>query len=357
MKKIIYGTTALLAAGVISTAANAAEPIKLQLGGFADWMVGYADLSGDFEAKDLADNNTKYNSVDVRGDVEIHFNGETQLDNGLKVGVHVELEGGQTTGETVDDSYMYAEGGLGRVILGSTYNASTMLHVSAPDVGGLGVDETNLQYFMPIDVDGIDATYSYTDVNANKIIYVSPSINGASLAVSYSASSDNDGGNEDVNTYTAGGSDSTPETWAFSGLYAKEFGEVGFTGTAGYAQYTQTGAGETVDDYNAGVEFTYAGYTFGGAYRVAQGEDATGDATVWNVGLAYEAGPYGVSAAYMQGEQEQTKEYKMAILSGKYNLGEGVDSFASLGYATSNKPNEAEEARGWAFVTGLQLAF
>ena len=82
MKKILYGTTALLAAGMISSAANAAEPLKLQLGGFADWMVGYADQDGQFEA---TQGTTKYNAVDVRGDVEVHFKGESQLDNGLTV--------------------------------------------------------------------------------------------------------------------------------------------------------------------------------------------------------------------------------------------------------------------------------
>ncbi|MCP4393172.1 MAG: porin, partial [Alphaproteobacteria bacterium] len=90
MKKILLGTTALVAAGVISSAAHASEPIKLEVGGYMDWWVAVADQENSYEDA-VGD---QYNNVDVFGNGEIHFKGSTTLDNGVKLGVQVELEGG-----------------------------------------------------------------------------------------------------------------------------------------------------------------------------------------------------------------------------------------------------------------------
>jgi len=371
MKKILYGTTALLAAGMISTAANAAEPLKLQLGGFADWMVGYADQDGQFEA---TQGTTKYNAVDVRGDVEVHFKGESQLDNGLKVGVKVELEAGQSS-ETIDESYMTVDGAFGRVLMGSTKNVTSKLHVSAPELGGLAIEESDLVDFVGgltnVANANINATYSFNDNDSNKIAYFTPSYNGLSLATSYTPKATDKLGNEDSNAYTQSAT-ASPEAFAVAALYDTKLGEVGMKTSAGYVQYTSANTtGNTVDDYNVGVEFKYAGFTYGGAYRWFDG-DSAGDAAiegeVWNVGAAYQAGPYGVSLAYMTGSTDNGNatsnpvsttdlSYEEILLTGKYNLGAGVDSFATLAHASVDPVGTNTGNTAYAFVTGFQLAF
>ncbi|MCP4393231.1 MAG: porin, partial [Alphaproteobacteria bacterium] len=131
MKKILLGTTALVAAGVISSAAQASEPIKLEVGGYMDWWVAAVDQKEDYENE----TGIQSNNVDVFGNGEIHFKGSTTLDNGVKLGVQVELEGGnRSESDPIDESYITVDSQYGRVVLGSDDNVAYSMHVSAPDV-------------------------------------------------------------------------------------------------------------------------------------------------------------------------------------------------------------------------------
>ena len=44
MKKVLYGTTALLAAGMFASAAEAAQPLKLSIGGYLNAFIGYTEM-------------------------------------------------------------------------------------------------------------------------------------------------------------------------------------------------------------------------------------------------------------------------------------------------------------------------
>ncbi|MEW5728208.1 MAG: porin, partial [Pseudomonadota bacterium] len=119
MKKVLIASTALVAAGMMTAgAAQASEKIKLNLGGFSKWWVVGQWNDDKYQRNAIAD----YNSVDVKGDNEIFFGGSTTLDNGMKVGVQIELEAGGHTdqsSDTIDESYMFVETGFGKFIVGS----------------------------------------------------------------------------------------------------------------------------------------------------------------------------------------------------------------------------------------------
>jgi len=124
MKKVLIASTALVAATVFSAgAASASEKIKLNLGGFSKWWVVGQWQDSKFESNNNgAGTQGGYNNVDVKGDNEVYFGGSTTLDNGLKVGIDIQLEAGghtdQTT-DTIDESYVYLEGGFGKFIVGA----------------------------------------------------------------------------------------------------------------------------------------------------------------------------------------------------------------------------------------------
>ena len=145
MKKILFASTALVAAGLMSAGpAEAADKIKLNLGGFSKWWVVGAWQNNDFEAQNGAayassSNTGQRQQVDVKGDNEIWFTGETTLDNGLKVGVKVELEAGghsDITTDVIDQSYAWVEGGFGKLQIGTLPSVAAALHVQAPDAAG-----------------------------------------------------------------------------------------------------------------------------------------------------------------------------------------------------------------------------
>ncbi|MCR6629446.1 MAG: porin [Magnetospirillum sp.] len=104
MKKILIASTALVAASLVSTgAASASEKIKLNLGGYSKWWVVGTWQDDKFQNGDgsaTAAGQKDYNNVDIKGDNEVFFGGETTLDNGLKVGINVELEAGGNTNPT-----------------------------------------------------------------------------------------------------------------------------------------------------------------------------------------------------------------------------------------------------------------
>ena len=137
MKKVLYGTTALLAAGMFTATAEAATPLKLTVGGYLNAFVGYTNLS----EKDVV---FDVNKFALGTDGEIAFNAETKLDNGIKIGAVAEVVIGTFASDRtfddeqgwLDDVYAYIESKYGKVELGATDNVAKKLHNGAPNLSG-----------------------------------------------------------------------------------------------------------------------------------------------------------------------------------------------------------------------------
>ena len=129
MKKLFLATTALAGFATIASPALA-DGLELDLEGF---YRGYA-LFTDNDEPTGADG---LREVDVRHDAEIHFTGETTLDNGLTVGVHAEVElaspqSDDDQTEFVDEVYAYFSGSWGRFNVGQEDGIAYLLQVAAP---------------------------------------------------------------------------------------------------------------------------------------------------------------------------------------------------------------------------------
>ena len=129
MRKVLYGSTALMAAGAMAAApASAEEGLKLGLGGYWNSFFWAGDYSeDDDDPRDL-------NNTGIFNDGEVHFKGKTTLDNGITFGVQVELEG-YTSGDQIDENYAYIEGSFGRLVIGGENTAAYMMQYGAPFVG------------------------------------------------------------------------------------------------------------------------------------------------------------------------------------------------------------------------------
>src|SRR4051812_24402473 len=113
MKKVLLGTSALLGVGTIAGAAQASDVIKLDVGGFFQTV-----YQGVFDKKSEGHFGNHRNTDRLLHNAEVHFKGETTLDNGLTVGAQIELEG-ENSGDQIDKSFVYWSGGFGRVSIGS----------------------------------------------------------------------------------------------------------------------------------------------------------------------------------------------------------------------------------------------
>lgn len=389
MKKVLLASTALAAAGMMMSAAPAAasEKITLGLGGFSKWWVVGQWQQDSYQNASAQD----FNSVDIKGDNEIYFGGSTTLDNGMKVGIQVEFEAGGHTDQTsdpVDESYVWIETGFGKMIVGSENNGTYLLHVMAPDAAGnwgeAGMMTGGFAIARPALVRGItpnqnannnNTTAIITDGDADKITYVSPTFAGLTLAASYAPN----GVEDDRGLTSLGTVGRIGEVYGAGALYANTFAGAGFKLSAGWATYDMATSGGTgqdtdIDEYSAGVNVTYAGFTLGGSYRQVVAGDGIAtspalnvdfDGEAWDAGVQYATGPYAVSLSYFRSKVGGTvttagdDEIQLWQASGKYNLGAGVDVLASLGWAkfddeTTSSSNNNE---GWTVMTGLGLSF
>ena len=152
MKKALFSTTALAAAGALAFVASdalaqsKAKPMSMSVGGYFNSYIGFAEQSGNFEVDtSTAGLEAGYDSFNIVNDSEVYFKGSTKTDSGLGVSVTIQLETDQLgNGSThIDETYMTLSGGFGSVYLGSTKGAGAKLNVGAPSVGGLGLTTTD----------------------------------------------------------------------------------------------------------------------------------------------------------------------------------------------------------------------
>ncbi len=343
MNKLLLNGTAIAGLALALTATPAAAEIELGLGGHFSAYGIFAEQSEN--AGEPGNNESNH---DFQRESEIYFTGETTLDNGLTVGVEVQLEAGAKT-DQIDESYLYMSGDWGRVNLGSENGASYLLQVGAPavdanfdgidpeyniiDFGGNTANDTNrgLSYGM-----GFGGDESRGDVE--KITYLSPVFSGFQVGVSYTP---------DFGTALTGGEDdgvrqgglpddltagNYNEGWEVAGRWSGEVEGVGVTAGTGYFTANREVGSTTTGNYeqwNAGVNVHFAGFTVGGAYfKEDQGLALDSDRTTYAIGANYATGPYTVGVSYLDTEKEVTATTKddldRLLVGGSYTYGPGM---------------------------------
>ncbi|MHC4181272.1 MAG: porin, partial [Planctomycetota bacterium] len=163
MKKALYGTTALFAAGALmASPASAEEKIKLGVGGYWQTVVSYTDQDEPDGEQDLLPDA-------VRQEGEIHFTGETTLDNGITFGVNIQLEG-VTQADQIDESYLIVEGSFGRTLIGAENSAPYLMGYIAPSVA-LGVNSPNFLIWETYGGAGTSTVVDFATSDSNKLTY------------------------------------------------------------------------------------------------------------------------------------------------------------------------------------------
>jgi len=356
MKKILLGTSALLVAGMVSATANAA-PVKLSVGGYANWYTGYVDANSAMEDETKFGEKKAYEHVPVVGEVEVHFKGETTLQNGLKFGAVIELtsvnkdEGGADE----DQSYIYADTAFGRFAIGKIDSISKQLHKSSKDVGLLDIQGSDVGKLIPNvrhSVEQISTDIRVLDDEAT-IAYFSPKFFGVTVAASYS--------NYDTDaTHNMEGND---VGYSATIAYNNTFGKVSLDADISYARFDKLPVAFAWRNYAIATGFRVgvSGFTVGGGYKYTNGKDKLEDIHTFDAGVAYETGPYGVSLSYINENIENDRgdmKTQMALASFAYEITEGVKTFASLAYVDQKGyTKNREKADTYVLATGLGLTF
>ena len=346
MKKLLLAGTAIAGFAMFATPAMA-DGLKLDLSGFYRGYGAFADSdeTGTAAAGD------DFRDFDFRSDSEIHFTGETVLDNGLTVGVHseVDLADDATTNDT-DESYVYFSGNWGRVNFGEEDGAQYLLQVAAPsadsNVDGL---RTRIQAYsfdlagnLPAGVSSIADYGMDMGRNAAKLTYFTPKFNGFQGGISF-APEVTDGQKAVFNGTTALAADDNPghleNLWELAARWDGEFNGVGLSLGAGYghASTEEDAAAGAVnaDDrtqWNIASTATFQQFSFGVSYSeddYGHDEGAFGDGeTTWVVGAGWDNGPYHLGVSWFNSEFERAANDDFEIdrftFGGTYAYGPGM---------------------------------
>lgn len=357
MKKLLLVSTAI--AGVAFAASSASAALKMDLGGYFEGYGLYADNNNPSTDNQRDFTFRRDNEIFVNGestlDNGLTIGAHTQLnigntDNtgtitatstftsntGAVVGTPpvgtVATTISNTTGvnqtQLVDETYLYASGQWGRVNFGEEDGAAYLLQVAAPSadsnvdgmrvyIQGLNTNNWNAN------LSGMVLSYQQADFRqADRLTYLTPKFNGFQAGVSYAPDTSSAFINADSATAaTSAGTNVMPfgdvagafkNPWEVAGRWDGRFSGVDLSLGAGYsdAQAENTAASgvgvvgsKDLQTYNFGGNVGLSGFSLGAAYKhTNNGIESTGadntDTKTWDVGGAYDNGPYHVGLSY-----------------------------------------------------------
>ena len=242
MKKLLLGTTALVAAGAFAVAAQAdemmAEPVSVGIAGYTMGAMGF-----------ISDSSATKRGHGIWHVYEFAVSGSSTLDNGITAGVHAQLG---SSGDPFDEQHITLSGSFGSLRLGRTESAAYNATVGAPGAGivfGFGV---NYNWFNG-GASGVNTYSGISAEDAQKIIYTSPNFNGLQIGLSYAPEAD----------------DST--SFGTPGRATNDDGQV--------SEHVAVGVSYTTDFMEGGS------VTFGGGYETGVSESGGADPVATKLGI------------------------------------------------------------------------
>lgn len=381
MKKILLATTGLVGAALVAGAASAETP-KVTLGGYADFQAGYT--SDDFDGG--AGRDTRSTGFRNDNEITIHVDGKT--DAGLGYGAVVDLEADinddvDGSGTNASRTFTYLESGWGRVELGGNKDAAANLRVDASTlaVATGGINGAWTYFVNPVAAGGVPSTTGVPFIttsklvaehgnvfsagaedtfNATKVTYYTPRYYGFQAGASYTP---------DLGDRGQGGAgfrakDTFGNVWDLALNYENQFTngvKLAASGAYEYGESDVTGV-EDIGAWNIGALVGYQGFSLAGSYGdwSDSGNAAGNDADYWTLGAGYEAGPFGLSATYLDSTLETAAgddKFSNIVLGADYKLAPGLTPYAEVSFYDYDAPATANDNQGTAVILGTQLAF
>lgn len=377
MKKILLGTTGLVGAALLASAASAETP-KVTLGGFSNFQAGYIDQEVD-STKDFS----------FRNDNEVSVNVDGKTESGLGYGAVIDLEADITTeadnqGVNASRTYTYLEGAWGRAEMGGNQSAAATMRVDASSLavatGGINGAWT---YFVTAPTDGFISTSKLaaehgvttgygdeTTYNATKVTYYTPSWYGLQGGISYTPQADltkaaGIGQVAAVAGTTAGYNDVLDLGLSYNYAFDNDL-TLGVAGT--YEQGVDRAGSEDMKGWNLGAIVGAYGFEVAGSYGEldnivdggANALAAGSNGEYWTAGLGYEMGPIGLSATYLDSNLNATggdNEFTHLVFGADYKLAPGLTPYAEVSLFDADSVTTANDNDGTLVIVGTQVAF
>jgi hypothetical protein len=364
--------------------------VSLGLGGHFKGYVTWhdQDATAGFDGRDF----------DIVRETEVHFTGETTLDNGLTIGFHIESETDGGNGFEVEESYAYFAGNWGRVNFGAEDGAGYLLQVAAPSadsnidgirqyVGAVnytaGSGAPNAAY-APTATTGLIGNLDYDmapTAASDKITYITPVFSGFQAAASYTPDAGADGFANSFGNRIDGTLNDQGDAWELAARYEGQFNAVRLALGAGYVhidtEAERAGAawtdGDLTDDttaWNLGANVGFGPFNVGAVYLKSDNADiasATGakatvntdsDTRTWVLGADYTTGPFVLGVSYLDQNQDHgTVELESQRYSGgvTYTYGPGMSFRGSVHHVEHEYAGDDVDAT--SVLLGTQIGF
>jgi hypothetical protein len=144
--------------------------------------------------------------------------------------------------------------------------------------------------------------------------------------------------------------------------FVESFGEVDIAVAGGYshAEADDDSGDDDPQQYSAGVNIGFAGFTIGGSVGVEDSDRPT-DGWGADFGITYATGPWSVGLTGFHSEVDGTgggDDDELDALQGgvSYAIGPGITSSFSVMYAKWD-PGEADDADGIGGILGMNISF
>ena len=382
MKKLLLSTAAVCGLAVAATAPASASELELGISGF---FAGYGVFNNQDEATGQS-----LRSFDLRKETEIHFTGETTLDNGLTVGVVVEtnMDRADDTTNTVEESYAYLSGGWGRLNIGEEESAAYLLQVAAPaadeNIDGIQPEISSFNTQLLIGANRADAVgtglvgaaaslgYDQTATGySNKLTYFTPVFNGFQAGVSYTPAVSEADQNQLAAITANNNANDYDDALEAAVRYEGTFEELDIALGAGFTNMDREISNVNLDDrtlWNIAGDFDWGPFGLGVAYMEDDnGVQNNGDSQIFVVGLDYHTGPYRFGASYFNREDEinagthtsgsdiETTRWTGGVT---YEYGPGMSFRGSIAFVEAESGVAGSDERdGYQVSVGTQINF
>lgn len=397
----LLATSALVAAGLWGTTEAAfaqakVAPISVVVTGYHEQVMVFGRNKNDVNYggnNQLPANPNKPNRFSQMSDSEIFFGGRTTLANGITIGFDVQLEA-NTSGDQIDESYLFVDGAFGRLVIGSENTADYLMNYSIPGVGrswGALESSATQAIVRPTNVTFLDTVQSGKGSGGGgtvlpnggndqqRLTYFTPRFFGFGAGVSYTpnvttgtAGAAGVTSFEDVNGFA----DKTRNRHnAFSGSvnFTNNFAGFQVNASVGMSYYpklsnaTTAPGNNTVKDISAGLQVGLGGFLVGGGYRDLSVKGGAEDGYAWGLGATWTGGPFAIGANYLTSKVEGATgagnaaddKFRQIMLSAAYTMGPGIDLIGSAFHIkyTDEGGASVNKNSGVGAMAGLRLTF
>ena len=347
MKRVLLGTTALVAAGAFVGAAQAdemmAEPISVSVGGYYHSALVV-----------VANDDDTDRGHGLQQNIELNVGGSTTLDNGITVSVRVRVNGNNngphghaalddaattnvTEGEgdgllATDETEVNLSGTFGRINYGTIEGPAQLMSIWAPGNMLGGVKSP----WFGASVGGW--TTGAMDEDSTKIAYYSPAFNGISFGVSYSPEDSTNAyagrANNDAGAYGEGIQSSIG--------YSVDVMGGSFAANAGYETYASEDGGDDATATRFGASLSIDQISVGGAVQQRSAIGMAGESTLSDVGVSWSQGPLSLGYSYGAVDNDSAGNTVINGVGAKYNLGPGIDFSAQFNMVEAGNTDSSQ---------------